>query len=231
MSYFSSDFIDFFEDLSKNNNKEWFHANKGRYEKSIKQPFEFFVGDLIKEIQQHDPSLQVEAKDCILRINKDIRFTKDKAPYNLHYTGYISNGGKKDKTSPGLFLRFSLEGLYIMAGCYAPEKDQLNAIRNTIAVKHAEFKEIVSDASFQNAFGSVQGDKNKKIPVEFQEAFEKEPLIANKQFYILASAPSELITASTLLEEIMKYWKITRPFNDFLKQALQTNQKTLEYGI
>ena len=108
MKYFTSDFVEFFKDLAKNNQKEWFHENKKRYEASIKNPFTLFLKDLIAEIQKFDSELHIEPKDCILRINRDVRFSKDKTPYNLHYTAFISKGGKKDKSIPGFFLRFGV---------------------------------------------------------------------------------------------------------------------------
>lgn len=117
MKYFTDDFAKFFKDLAKNNHKEWFHENKKRYESSVKYPFTLFLKDLITEIQKFGTALDIEPKDCILRINKDIRFSKDKTPYNLHYTAFISKDGKKDKSIPGLFLRFSPEEIGIMACC------------------------------------------------------------------------------------------------------------------
>jgi uncharacterized protein (TIGR02453 family) len=125
MKYFTSDFVEFFKDLAKNNHKEWFHQNKKRYELSVKNPFTLFLNDLITEIKKYDTTLEIEPKDCILRINKDIRFSKDKTPYNLHYTAFISKGGKKDKSIPGLFLRVSPEEIGIMAGCFGVSKEQL----------------------------------------------------------------------------------------------------------
>ena len=103
MQYFTEDFINFFKELAANNHKEWFHENKKRYESSVKKPFTVFVGKMIEEIQKVDADLMIEPKDCILRINRDIRFSKDKTPYNLHYTAFISRGGKKDKSIPGFF--------------------------------------------------------------------------------------------------------------------------------
>ena len=226
MSYFEADFISFFKDLSQNNHKDWFHANKKRYEKSVKQPFQKFVGDLIGEIQQYDPGLQTEAKDCILRINKDIRFSKDKSPYNLHYTAMVSSGGRKDKSMPGLFLRFSAEGIDVMGGCYGPDKDQLLAIRSKVAAGPAEFKALLSAGTFKTAFGAVQGEVNKKIPAEFKEVYEEEPLIANKQFYFLAHEQESTITSPRLMEVIMQYWQAARPVNEYLGEAVNQNLLT-----
>jgi len=140
MSYFNDDFINFFKDLAANNNKEWFHANKKRYASNVKKPFENFLCDLIAEIQKHDPTVQVEPKHCMGRINRDIRFSADKTPYNLHYTAFVSRVGKKDKSVPGIYLRFSPESIGVMAGSHGLDKDQLNNVRTSIKNNLSEFQ-------------------------------------------------------------------------------------------
>ena len=221
MTYFTSDFIEFFKDLATNNHRDWFHENKKRYEKSVKNPFTNFLKDLIIEIQKYDKELNIEPKDSILRINRDIRFSKDKSPYNLHYTAFISRGGKKDKSIPGLFLRFSPEEIGIMAGSYGGSKEQLLGIRNTIQSDLKQFKLIYSNKKLIAKFGTIQGEEHKRIPKEFQVSHKKEPLIAKKQFYLVAMRETELLTSDNLITEIMEYWHTAKPLNDFLTNAIK----------
>ncbi|MCK8523105.1 DUF2461 domain-containing protein [Aquimarina sp. D1M17] len=221
MQYFTNDFIDFFKALSSNNHKEWFHANKKRYELSIKQPFTLFVEAMIKEIQKEDQGLTVAPKDCILRIHRDVRFSKDKSPYNLHYTAFISNGGRKDKSIPGIFIRFSPEMIGIMGGCFGPSKEQLAKIRTTIAKEPKVFRSLIEDKKFSQKFGEIKGDIMKRIPKEWQESCKKEPLIAHKQFYFVAEASPDLIMSTHLLDTLMDYWRSMRPVNEYLTKAIQ----------
>ncbi|WP_103068837.1 DUF2461 domain-containing protein [Aquimarina sediminis] len=221
MQYFTEDFVAFFEELSKNNHKEWFHENRKRYEGSVKKPFEIFVGTMIEKIREQDSSLDVVPKDCVLRINRDIRFSKDKSPYNLHYTAFISKGGRKDKSIPGLFLRFSPEMIGIMGGCFGPSKEQLHKIRMAVKKSPKEFKKLLDNKDFVQKFGEIRGDKMKRIPKEWQEACKKEPLIANKQFYFVGEEAPDLIHSQVLAEEIIKYWEIMRPVNDYLSKVIQ----------
>ena len=221
MKYFNDDFIKFFKELSKNNHKEWFHSQKKRYQSSVKEPFETFVSDLILAIQKKDKNLKVEAKDCILRINRDIRFAKDKTPYNLHVTAFISKGGRKDKSIPGLFLRFSPEMVGVMGGCFAPDKNQLAAIRSSIIENPKGFPKLLQAKAFKEKFGSIKGEQMKRIPKEYQEAAEKLPLILNKQFYYVAEENPGLITSDHLMKTIMDYYKTMKPANDFLTQLIQ----------
>ena len=94
---FEKDFIDFFKELAQNNNKEWFDSNRKRYESSIKKPFKEFISKLISEIQLHDSEVLIEPKDAIFRINRDIRFSKDKTPYKLQTSAIVSAGGRKNR--------------------------------------------------------------------------------------------------------------------------------------
>lgn len=222
MKYFTSDFVEFFKDLAKNNHKEWFNENKKRYESSVKNPFTLFLKDLISEIQKFDTELNIEPKDCILRINKDIRFSKDKTPYNLHYTAFISKGGKNDKSIPGIYLRFSPEEIGIMAGCYGVSSEQLLGIRKTIQTDIATFKNLYAAKKMIDKFGVIQGEELKRIPKEFQATYEKEPLIAKKQFYVIATRETELLISDNLINEIMDYWHTAKPLNDYLTKAIKS---------
>ncbi len=221
MQYFTEDFINFFKELAANNHKEWFHENKKRYESSVKRPFTVFVGKMIEEIQKVDADLMIEPKDCILRINRDIRFSKDKTPYNLHYTAFISRGGKKDKSIPGFFVRFSPEMVGIMGGCFGPDKEQLLKIRTKIKKDPKTFRKLIEEQQFTEHFGELKGEAMKRIPKEWQQAIEKEPYIANKQFYFVTEKPSDLILSEQLIGELMRYWKIMQPLNDYLTKAIQ----------
>ncbi len=221
MQYFTEDFSGFFKELASNNHKDWFHANKKRYETSIKKPFEVFIGKMIQEIQKFDADLQIAPKDCILRVNNDIRFSKDKSPYNLHYTAFISKGGRKDKSIPGIFLRFSQEIIGIMGGCFGPSKEQLHRIRTVISKNPEAFKTLLEHQDFVQKFGEIKGETMKRIPKEWQDACEKEPLITYKQFYFVGKQSPELITSESLVDELMNYWKVMRPVNEYLTKAIQ----------
>ncbi|WP_299610843.1 DUF2461 domain-containing protein [uncultured Aquimarina sp.] len=221
MQYFTQDFVEFFKELEFNNHKEWFHANKKRYEASVKRPFEIFVGKMIQEIQKYDPTLQIDAKECILRINRDIRFSEDKSPYNLYYTAFVSKGGRKDKSVPGLFLRLSPIMVGVMGGCFGITKEQLFNLRTTISNNPKYFRKLIEEKEFVERFGEIKGRAIKRIPREWKEAYKIEPLIGNKQFYFVGEEPPSLITNESLIDKLMEYWKIMRPVNEYLTKAIQ----------
>lgn len=219
--YFDDGFFRFFEELAENNHKEWFHANKSRFEQHVRQPLTDLVFDLISTMNQEGESLDIEAKDCLLRPNRDTRFSKDKSPYNLNCTAFVSRGGRKDKTIPGLFLRAAPYALGVMGGCYQPSTLQLASIRNAIAANLEEFSAALSAQDFVEVFGELQGDKAKRLPEPWKAFIDHQPLIANRQFYYAKSLPADVITKSGLVEVLMSHWRSGKPLNDFLSDALK----------
>lgn len=222
MKYFSQDFIAFFKSLAKNNSKEWFDKNRSNYEEHVKRPFELFVTDLIGTISKQDRAVKMTAKEAIFRINKDIRFSKDKSPYKTSMSAAISAGGRNPEF-PGIYIELSHEKLTIIGGSYVVEKDNLSKIRKYIGRNTSMFQKIISDKKFKSSFGGILGEKSKILPADLKLLIEKEPLIANKQFYFSTELPASTITENNLLEIVMKHFQIAKPLNDFLIQAITKN--------
>ncbi len=218
MPYFDEAFIEFFRELSANNHKGWFDENRKRYEYKIKRPFRTFLQDMIERMRMHEPDLMVEPKDVVFRINRDIRFAKDKTPYKTHAAANIAKGGRKDER-PGFYLHFSHTATIIGGGTYAPSTQHLQAIRELISDQLDEFQQIINEPAFKKCWGSVRGEQNKRIPKDFRPAYEKEPLIANKQFYVFQELDPELIIQPDLLKQLMGYYEKLLDFNNFLEQA------------
>lgn len=221
MAWFTPDFNRFFKDLAKNNNKEWFDANRKRYEESVKKPFEAFTAEAIGRIAKHDRSVAIAPKDAIFRIHKDIRFSKDKTPYKLEASAIVSPAGRKDHNTPGIYFAFGPESVKFYGGCYSPDKDQVTAIREAIMRDGKGFRKVIGAKTFTTLFGTVQGDANKVLPAEFKAAALKEPLIANKQFYVGAEKPAGSVTDPGLMDMLMDHWLAMCPFNAWLAKALK----------
>lgn len=216
MAWFSPDFNRFFIELAANNNKDWFHANRTRYENVVKQPFERFVGEMITRVAKVDPKVRIEPKEAIFRINRDVRFSKDKAPYKLNRSALISAAGRKDMNAPGIYFELGPEAVRIYGGAYIPDKDALLRIRSRIAKDLTKFRKLREDKDFIKRFGTVQGEANKRLPPEFQAAAAKEPLLYNKQFYYGAELPPKLVTSPKLPDLLMEHYAAMAPMNAFL---------------
>lgn len=221
MSYFTPDFIKFFEELSKNNNKNWFDLNRKTYEKEVKEPFKIFVAEMILRIQEYEPKIQIKPEDAIMRINKDIRFSKEKTPYNTHVSANISLYGKKDKSYPGIFFQFSHDKIALYGGAYMLDTSTLLKVRNYISKNLEEFSTTYNDKKFKEMFGTIQGEKHKRVPKEFVNTINKEPLLLNKRFYYTAELEPNFITTAQLPDQLMEYYAAGKKLNDFLKRAMK----------
>ena len=215
MQYFTKDYINFFKALQKNNNKEWFQQNKKTYETEVRKPMIHFVSDLLLAMKKIDPDIIIEPKKCLGRINRDIRFSKDKTPYNTRFFAHITKGVRTDQT-PGIAFRFGGYDAGIMAGFFAPNKDRLQKIRQNILADPKTFKKLYSSKAFKDKFGLIHGEANKRIAKQYQTILDKEPLIANKQFYYMVDAKSNIILKENLLSIVINHWKAAKPLNDFL---------------
>ncbi len=220
MQYFTQDYLEFFKELAANNHKEWFDANRNRYETVVREPFKIFISELIGELAKQDPEIQIDAKDAIFRINRDIRFSKDKTPYKLNNSALISKAGRKDKSYPGLYLELSPEHLGIYGGIYMADTNQIKLVRFEIANNLNFFSSIISANNFVEKYGDVKGEKHKRAPKEFVEFVEKQPLIMNKQWYHNAFLPPDIIVSDKLMKTILDYNKTAQPFKEFLINAL-----------
>ena len=221
MAYFRKDFIDFFKELAANNNKEWFDTNRKRYEREVKEPFSNFIGDLIEAVKKIDSKVDIEPKDAIFRINRDVRFSKDKTPYKIQCSALVSKGGRKDMVSPGMYLEFSPEHVRVYGGIYMCDKEQLQNTRNYIVSNLSIFKKLIGSADFKSKFGEIRGEKNKVIPKEFKEVAEKEPIIFNKQYYYFGQMKPEIVLKEDLMNQILDYYKTSKPLSEFLSKAMQ----------
>lgn len=222
MSYFSQDFVDFFNELSKNNNTAWFHKNKKRYEENVKGPFEDFVAEIISRMQKEDPQIQIMPREAIFRLNRDLRFSRDKRPYKEHMAAVVTRGGKKGKDYPGIFFHIGKKGIFVGGGLHKIDTADIIKVRTAISRNMKEFSHLVEDKKFEKKFGTLKGDKNKVLPPEFKKDLESQPLIANKNFYFIAEyKDSKTITRSDLAGFIMDHYKVGKKLSKFLANAVK----------
>ncbi|HRZ43176.1 MAG TPA: DUF2461 domain-containing protein [Bacteroidales bacterium] len=218
---FSKTYLQFFIDLAANNNTAWFNEHRKTYEKEVKEPFTKFVAEMIKRIQQHEPEVQIKPGDAIMRINNDIRFSKDKTPYKLHMCANISEFGKRNLGYPGFFFQLSPENIQIYGGVYMVDNPMLLKIRQYMAGNLDALAQAYRHPDFMEKFGTIQGEQRKRLVPEFQAILHKEPLIANKQYYYGATLPAETITNPHLPDILMAYYLAGRGVNRFFQEAMK----------
>ncbi len=221
MAYFTKEFLGFLEGLAAYNNREWFNENRALYERAVKEPHAAFVADLIDAIKEHEPGLTMTAREAIFRINRDVRFSKDKSPYKTHMGAIIGLGGKRGADKTGFYVHLAHDEAYVGGGAYELSPKAVERVRKAIARRPDEFEKLLKDRRFKSAFGTIQGEANKRIPPEFQNAYETQPLIANKQFYWMADLGGpEAALREDLLKHVMRYYVAGKGMTHFLDEAL-----------
>lgn len=220
MAWFTPEYEAFFKELKNNNDRDWFAAEKKRYEKDVKKPFEGFIADMILRMQEEDPECKIAPKDAIFRIYRDTRFAKDKTPYKTQMSAVVGRGGRKETALSGMYLEIGEKHLRFYGGVYQPDKEQLNAIRQEILYNMEEFDQLVNEKQFKKYFTEIQGDKNKRLPAEYAEVLDQQPLIANKQFYYFSNLDPKLITSDKLVESMFELYEVSKPMRHFLHRAI-----------
>lgn len=214
---FQPAYLDFFSELAENNSRDWFKANKTRYIKDVKKPFEDFVAHLILRIRsEEEPDLFVEPRDCIFRIYRDIRFSKDKTPHKLFQSAVIHPAGKKAKQEPGFYFEMGANGLGLFAGLYGPSLPQIYQMRDAIAQDPAALNKLIAAEDFQKYFGEILGDQYKRIPKAYRALAEKQPLLYNKQWYFHKCLDAETLLRPDLDELLLDYYRAAKPLNRYL---------------
>ncbi len=215
----TSAYVDFFKELEKNNHKEWFHANKKRYE-AVKQEFLGLLDQLIPSLRQLEPKISTNPKDALFRINKDIRFSKDKTPYHTLFKAGFSAEGKKSQL-PGFYLGMSADSIHLGGGLFNLESEGIKKVRLYIAEHTDEFLKIVEDPKFKNTFGELKGDRAKRLDKSLHAALEKTPYVANKQFFAMFDLPlKEQLNSDQIVGFVLNYLKAIHPLNQFLNKAI-----------
>ena len=220
MTYFTSAYLEFFKTLAANNHKEWFDANRKTYINAVKEPFQIFIDTLITEASKIDSEIHMTPKEAIFRVNRDVRFSKDKMPYKLRMSAIISKYGRKDKSYPGLYVELGPEKLGIYGGLFRPSTQELSKVRSYIITHFRQFNNLVSDKDFTSLFGTIKGQKNKRLHKDFIAKAQEQDLLFNKQWYYTAELAPEVIITDALLPSIIKHFKAMQGLNNFFKNAL-----------
>jgi uncharacterized protein (TIGR02453 family) len=176
-----------------------------------------FVTQLLEKVAAVDSRFAgIDAKSCIFRINKDIRFSKDKTPYKLHCSAAIQLGGRKEMSAGGMYLEFGPEHCGIYSGIYMPEREALQLIRERIAGNLEGFSGVIRASDFVKYFGEVRGEKNKRLPSDLVAAAAEQPLIYNKQFYVFHALDAEHTMVNDFDDYVVRVWQAAYNYNRFL---------------
>lgn len=212
--------FDFLKKLEKNNNRDWFQANKKLFDAAQANLVEF-SGFLIGEIGKFDDAVVgIDPLKCVFRIYRDVRFSKDKSPYKTNLGSYISPGGRKSM-QPGYYFHVQPGRSFIAAGKHMPDGGECLKIRTAIAENTGDFLKIVNKKSFVEQFGEMRGDKLKTAPKGFAADHPAVEYLWLKEFMAFAELHDDkFVTSAEFPKALAKTLKEMYPLIAFLRKAL-----------
>ena len=217
----TEDIINFLKELNENNNREWFAQNKSRYEK-VKSKFDEISRLLISEISIFDNDIKnVDVKDCVFRIYRDIRFSTDKTPYKTHFGVYIASAGGRKSQRGGYYLHLDPAGSFIAVGVWCPPPNILKALRQSVFDNIDELNEIRNEASFSTYFKTFfEEDKLKKVPAGFPRDFPDAELLKLKHYMVEYKLDDKILNASDFVLQLAQIARAGYPLNKFLNYTV-----------
>jgi uncharacterized protein (TIGR02453 family) len=212
--------IDFLKNLKKNNNREWFEQNRAKYE-AAKEDFLSLVDYGIQYLGTLDSRyLDLKPKDCIFRINRDVRFSNDKSPYKTNMGAAFHTGGKKSGDA-AFYFHLQPGASFVGGGLWHPEADKLKKVRQEIDYQLDAFKKIVLKKDFINTFGELSAeDKLKNVPKGYEVENKAAEYLKLKSFVAAKSLHDDDLLESSPEKIIQQSFKAINPFIQFLNNAL-----------
>ena len=221
MTQIKASTFNFLKDLEKNNNRDWFTENKMRYQAEHEEMISF-ADALLSKMNEHDVIETPTGKKSLMRIYRDVRFSKDKSPYKIHWGGGFRRASEQRRG--GYYYHIQPGGQsFIGGGFWAPNKDDLQRIREEIATDATELREIIADPTFVSTFGTLDGEQLKTSPKGFDKEHPEIDLLRYKQFIFGRNFTDKEVLSPDFLDEANKTFQAMRPFFDFMSDVLTTD--------
>jgi uncharacterized protein (TIGR02453 family) len=213
-------YTQFLAELNQNNNKEWFDLNRESYKK-LQNEFQEFVGEIILELGKFDVNVRyLMPKDCTFRINRDVRFSKNKLPYKTYFSAGFHQGGKGAYT-PGYYFQIEHNGdIMIGGGQYFIEPKDMFTFRTKIDDKADQLREIIADKQFIKLFKELEGERLKTHPKGFDKANPNIDLLKFKSFVGFKRFNINGKTDYQLKKEILTCFKSINPLVQYMREIM-----------
>ncbi len=215
--------LEFLRDLKANNNKEWFDQNRKRYDK-VKLDYISLAGTLLDQMKHIDPSLEMlTAKDCIFRINRDIRFSADKSPYKTNLGIVLQPGGKR-LTRAAYYFHIEEGACFAGGGLWMPEGPLLQKVRQEIHYFYPDLVEILGNKDFKKIYGDLDIEPGQKLSRPPKGYFASDPAIEYiklKSFTASTLVANNLLTSEKLVSTIAGYFEVLKPLIKYINRGLE----------
>ena len=215
--------IKFLKELKQNNNKPWFDQNRQRYE-GVKLDFEQFISTVLQKFSGTDEDIStLKAKDCMFRINRDIRFAKDKSPYKTNIGASFSRGGKKSAFA-GYYFHCEPGESFAGGGIWMPMPDGVKKIRQEIDYCFDEFKKITGSKRFVSVYGDLSKDKEfvlTNLPKGYEKGNPAAEYLKLKSWIATRKLSDSELSTESLAGDVTNTFEALMPLVKFINRALE----------
>lgn len=210
--------LDFLRDLAQNNNRPWFAAHRARYEQAM-GAFEALIADVIDAVGRQEDLGSLMPRDCIFRIYRDLRFSKDKTPYKLHFGAVVGAAGRHFPDR-GTYIHLQPgDASFIADGLHEPDREQLANVRRAIAEDPQALREILADPEFVRWFGEMRGEMLRTAPQGYDREHPAIDLLRYKQFLVIRPLTDAEVVSDGLVTQIVGARQAMQPFLAWLYES------------
>jgi len=212
----------FLKQLKKNNRRDWFEKHRSDFESYVKLPMQSLIASLGPHFQSFAPEYEVNPKRSLFRIYRDVRFSKDKRPYKTHVAAhFVLRGKPKGTEGSGYYVHIEPGEVFVGAGIYMPDNDQLKRIRKRIADYSTEFLSVVNNAKMRKALGKLEGEKLQRAPKGYSPEHPMAEWLKYKQFFVGTAWPEKRCRTAGFTEDVARAFEAAAPLVKFLNNALK----------
>ncbi len=212
--------FEFLNKLKENNNRDWFNLHKDEYIKQHENIIAF-ADALLVEMNKHDNIETISGKKSLFRIYRDVRFSKDKSPYKTHWAGGFKRATKQLRG--GYYFHIEQGNTMAGGGFWAPNKEDLQRIREDIAIDSSGLRAVINTKSFKETFGKLDGKQLKTCPKGFDKENPAVDLLRYKQFIISRKFTDKEVLSSDFVHLLNDTFKKMRPFFDYMSESVTTD--------
>lgn len=213
--------LDFLKKLAQNNNKTWFDEHRSEYQAARKEWLNFVQQLLIELIELNPEFVHLEPHKCIYRINRDVRFGKDKTPYKKNFGAFFVPGGKMSGRA-GYYLHLEPGNCFLAGGMHCPDSTFVHQIRDTIANDRGTFRQIVEAKKFKADCGEILGPKLKRPPRGYDPEHPDLKYLKLKGYIVCINIPDKAYHQADFIPQTLKYFRTMQPLIDYLNAAIYT---------
>jgi uncharacterized protein (TIGR02453 family) len=212
--------INFLKILSKNNNRDWFNKHKENYLEA-RDNMIAFADALLAEMNKHDKIETASGKKSLFRIYRDVRFSKNKTPYNMHWSGSFKRATKKLRG--GYYFHIKPGNSFLAGGFWSPEPNDMKRIRQDIELNYKDWKKLLANKMVAKTFGKLVGDRVTSAPRGYAKDHPAIDLLRHKQFLLKHEFTDKEVCSPGFIFKANDVFKKMRPFFNFMSEVLTTD--------